>query len=126
MNLIFRDDEKLYRAVYPKDRKPNFWTKKGNLASAAFKDKKGLSVFRTADRSNNEALEEIKTKLQGYIYSFTFEQCKEVNACVVSLPSTISDYHSEVHGSETEIILTSEQALYLSRKAVMEYNPNLK
>ena len=49
MTELFDMYERLYRAVYPPNIMP-FWKKNGQLSSAAFKDKKGLSVERDGGR----------------------------------------------------------------------------
>ena len=46
MAELFDMYERLYRAVYPPNIMPLFWKEDGQLSSAAFKDKKGLSVER--------------------------------------------------------------------------------
>ena len=38
--------ERLYRAVYPPEIMPMFWKENGEISSAVFKDKRGLSVER--------------------------------------------------------------------------------
>ncbi len=51
----FNDDEKLYRAVYPPEIFDLFWKKDGTLTSAAFRDKRGLSVERGFYREDDNA-----------------------------------------------------------------------
>lgn len=121
MNLNFTDDEKLYRAVWPKSKRPNYWTKSGKLSSAAFKDKNGLSVLRTGDRNEADALQEAIKKLKGYIVSVNVKQCKEVEAFLRHLPGKISYYHSEIHGSDKEKVLSTSQALKLANLAKIEF-----
>ncbi len=48
----FEANEKLFRAVYPPNIIPMFWKENGEISSAAFKDKKGLSVERAGNRVN--------------------------------------------------------------------------
>ena len=41
--------ERLYRAVYPPEIMPMFWKENGEISSAVFKDKRGLSVERAGE-----------------------------------------------------------------------------
>ena len=118
MNATFDDTEKLLRAVWPPNRKPDFWVN-GRLSSAALKDPKGLSVDRTYDRALSVAIEFMKTRLHGYIVSFPVPACNFAQVYLRYLPSKTDPYHSEIHGSKTEIILSDEQALLL-----LEFEPN--
>lgn len=123
MDASFDEKEKLLRAVWPPTRKPDFWVN-GRLSSAALKDERGLSVDRTGDRTLEGSLEAIKNRLQGYIVSFTVPLCKSVRVCLRYCPSDGNTYHSEIHGSNTQIVLSDEQALLLGRGAVLEFEPN--
>ena len=42
--------ERLYRAVYPPEIMPMFWKENGEISSAVFKNKRGLSVERAENR----------------------------------------------------------------------------
>ena len=57
--------------------------------------------------------------LQGSIVSVTVKNCKETEAVVKYLDYNLP-YHSEIHKSETEIVLTMEQAHYLAKNSVFE------
>ena len=52
MDNFFPSDEKLYRAVLPYEM---FLREDGSLTSAAFRDRKGLSVDRGNDRPDLDA-----------------------------------------------------------------------
>lgn len=123
MDGTFDQQEKLLRAVWPPNCRPDFWVN-GRLSSAALKDKRGLSVDRTYDRSLEISVEFIKQHKHGYIVSFTIPNCNFVQACVKYLPSQENIYHCEIHGSETEKVLSDTQALLLARLAVLEFEPN--
>ena len=43
MTEQFDIHERLYRAVYPPEIMPMFWKENGEISSAVFKDKRGLS-----------------------------------------------------------------------------------
>ena len=125
MNKIpseFAPEEKLLRAVWPPAQRPSYW-RGGRLSSAAFKDKRGLSVSRTYDRATAQAVAEMRERFQGAIVSVRTEDCQEVQAVVCYLPSKSDPYHSEIHGSASEKLLNDAQALYLARMAKLEYRP---
>ena len=122
MDERFDDNEELLRAVWPAELMPLLWN--GNrLASAAFKDKKGLSVDRTYNRTLEDSIKFIRRSKHGFIFSISVNTCNEIKADVKYRPSKDNPYHSEIHGSETRIELNEEQAFQLSRKAVMVSAP---
>lgn len=121
MDNTFDDDEKLFRAVFPPTKFPNFGKKNGQISSAALKDKKGLSVERDNHRSRDEVISYMKDVFEGCIISVTAKQCKDVKACIKYCPTARSKYHSEIHGASDRVILDSGQAKRLARQAVIEY-----
>lgn len=121
MDSHFENDEKLYRAVFPETKMPNFWKKNGKLSSAALKKKDGLSVERGYYRKDEDVLADMKKSFQGNVVSVTVGQCRDVSAVVSYLPSERSKYHSEIHSSETKLRLTDSQAYRLSDVAIIEY-----
>lgn len=123
MDEKFKDNEFLLRAVWPPNRRPDFWVN-GRLSSAAFKDSAGLSVNRTGDLSLEEVVNFTSKRFRGRIVSVTTIDCNFVHACLRYKPSKENELHSEIHGSETEIVLSDEQALILARRATIEYIPN--
>ena len=118
MNNNFELYEKLLRAVRPMLLKRN-----NRPSSAAFKPRKGegLSVERTADRSVVDAVEHIKTYLEGSVFSVTMMDCYNAHAKPKYCPSAGNPYHCEIHKSETVIELDEEQALFLAENAYCEY-----
>lgn len=123
MDASFDDREELPRAVWPPDRRPDFWVN-GRLSSAALKDKRGLSVDRTFNRSLDDAVAFMRTRLQGRIVVLPVSLCLSVQACLWYRPSAGNAYHSEIHGSETEIELSDVQALLLARAAELVFEPD--
>ncbi len=123
--MVLQNDNKLYRAVWPEKKKPNFWKKSINgvkrISQAAFIDSNGLSVEYAATRSETEVVPIMRSAFSGHIISFTVKQCQEVSAIVRHLPSGRSEYHCEVHGNEKEKVLSDEQADYLAQEALVEY-----
>ena len=59
MDDTFREEEQLYRAVYPPERQEMFWKKDGSISDAALRDKKGLSVERGYYRQDTQVLSEM-------------------------------------------------------------------
>lgn len=110
MCQITAPDEILYRRIHIN---PEFWDKEFDRpSSAAFKDPKGLSVFRRGGREENEVLNHLKcifssqtTKTFVYI---------SVNICIdidvyVKDKSNNSDYHAEIHDSRNTIEICSSK-----------------
>ena len=118
MNNQFEDTELLLRAVLPLGM---YW-ENGSLSSAAFKDKKGLSVDRVYDRNLEIAVTKIKTTLRGSIVSVSVGDCRDVSACVKYLPSPNNPYHCEIHHSKKEKLLDEIQAKHLASVAQIQYD----
>jgi hypothetical protein len=113
MDQHFPDDEKLYRAVFPAFL---LVKENGKVSSAAFKDKRGMSVLRGDGRDDTAVDEELHRKL-GFDKKtavFTAFHCRQVEAVPIYKPSSMSKYHSEVHGSCTEKVLNSVQRKHLA------------
>lgn len=120
----FEREEQLLRAVLPADRRPDYW--KGNrLSSAVFKDKKGLSVERTYDRSLEASVQFMRGHLSGNIASVTVGDCESTDAVVAYLPSLHNKYHSEIHGSAETKALNPHQARFLAERAQMVYSVSI-
>lgn len=99
MTNQFNSYEKLFRAVYPPTVLPIFWKENGKISSAAFKDKNGLSVERSHNRSDNAVIKDMLYFFHGHILTVTVKDCENCNAIVKYLPTKRSVYHSEIHGS---------------------------
>ncbi len=111
MNDKFFGDEGLYRAVLPTEM---FWKKNGRGSSAVFRDKNGLSVDRGDYRSDEEVKADMSKRLSGTIIKVRVSNCLETEALVKYLPSRNNKYHSEIHGSESELILSASQRRHLA------------
>ena len=119
MNDIFPQDEKLYRAVFPYDM---YWKEDGSVSSAAFLDRKreGLSVERGNMRDDHEVVDDMRQmNFIGHIVSVTVKNCTETDALVLYRPSKRSSYHSEIHGTMDNPLLSPKQRKYLSRSAIV-------
>ncbi len=121
MNKTINDTEFLYRGIIEE------WYDKENnrISSAAFKDKKGVSVDR--DGTNRKEKECIKTILSKerrpprksfyMVCKLLTKQVREKEAFVKYCPSKNNIYHSEIHNSENKIPLSSSKARVLSKIA---------
>ena len=114
MDSTFPDDELLYRAVYPPELNNMFWKDNGHVSSAAFLDKKGLSVERGNFRPNETVFSDMKKFFTGRIVSFSVKLCRDVEAFIVYKPTRRSVFHTEVHGSKKQTVLSPSQRRYLS------------
>lgn len=111
MDSIFQPTESLLRAVRPGGM---YWKSNGSLSSAAFKDKAGLSVDRTGDRSLNDAVAFIRAHLKGTVVYVTVPECETANVKLFYLPLPDNEFHSEIHRDETRAELTTSQAKRLA------------
>ncbi len=118
MDNTFENDERLYRAVYPPEVADMFWRKDGTVSSAAFADAKGLSVDRGDYRKDSEVVADMNKRFTGRIIRVYSKNCYDVGAVIRYVPSRNNPYHSEIHGSKASVLLSKQQRLYLSRKAV--------
>lgn len=113
MDQNFPDEEKLYRAVQPAFL---LIKENGKVSSAAFKDKRGMSVLRGDSREDSAVDAELHKNLGSDKRTAVFRvhHCREVDAVPVYRPSRMSVYHSEVHGSKTELVLNPMQRKHLA------------
>mgnify|MGYP007101926780 FL=1 len=96
-------DEKLFRAILPIEA---FWDAENNRpTSGAFKDNKGLSVDRQADRSVGDSVQTLLSTKQAdsKIVSVTVKTCRTIPVLPVYKPLENNIYHSEIHDSEEKI-----------------------
>ena len=119
MDERFNEDEKLYRAVYPPEINDMFWKRDGSLSSAAFADPKGLSVDRGYYRRDEDVISIMRKRFTGKIVCVYVGNCDEISAVVKYLPSSSNKYHSEIHGSESVILLSKSQRRHLAEKAAI-------
>ena len=108
----------ILRAVYLASKRLGMWHGK-RITSAAFKDKRGLSVDRLYDRQVDEGVRYMRTKLHGHIVSVTVNDCNSVSAHLVYCPSPNNIFHSEINGSPDTILSNEDHCLALSRRAVV-------
>ena len=79
-----------------------------------FLEKNGLSVDRGDYRSDEEVKADMSKRLSGTIIKVRVSNCLETEALVKYLPSRNNKYHSEIHGSESELILSASQRRHLA------------
>ena len=111
--------EKLYRAVYPPNIMSMFWKENGQLSSAAFKDKNGLSVERDGGRDEKSVIDSMRLFFYGCFIKILVQDCEKCNAVVKYLPTQRSIYHSEIHGSADKRLLSQSQCKYLAQMAAI-------
>jgi len=116
----FIDSELLLRAVRSW---PRFWDG-DKLSSSALKDKNGLSVERTYDRSLEDSIRYMHGHLSGSIVTFTLDACRSVEAIVKYLPEH-NIYHCEIHGSNERAVLNSRQAKELALTAEVVFRATI-
>lgn len=117
MDNRFPKEEELYRAVYPPDIQELYWKKDGTLSSAAFKDKRGLSVERGYFREDKVVVDEMRKYFTGVIISVVVKDCYEAQTLIRYLPSDRSKYHSEIHRDKEHKLLSQSQCKILAKKA---------
>ena len=117
-NEPLNDEDLFLRSIWPANKRPDYWNGY-RLASSAFKDPKGLSVSRVYTRPKAEAVDWMKSHLQGPVYSITYVTCMYAKTVVKNKPGTVP-YHYEIHGGENTVLLSDEQALLLARAAKRE------
>lgn len=92
MNFIAA--EKLLRAVRDK---PNLWKKDGSLSPTAFRTREtenGSSVFRVADRSLEDSVNDVANNLEGAVVSVTCGTCENVDVNVTE--TNTKTHHCEL------------------------------
>ncbi len=117
MDKDFKNDEKLYRAIWPPEMMPIFWKRNGDISTAAFADRNGLSVDRGDYRSDDEVAEDMQKRFYGMIFYLTVKSVRNTGALVNYLPSKTNIYHSEIHGSKESPLLSRQQRMILAQKA---------
>lgn len=119
--MQFKLDEKLLRGV--RDW-PKYWKKDGSVSPVAFKTRKtetGTSVFRQDTRTVAQSVQCASEKLEGAIISVTYEQCTDLDICVVETNATT--YHCELTNKVLQrgiTALTNYQCQELASVAVIE------
>ena len=119
MDNTFNNDEKLYRAVYPPEIADMYWRRDGSVSSAAFADPKGLSVERGNYRDDPEVVKSMQTRFTGNIVYLYVKSCRDIGAEVLYRPSKHNPYHSEIHGSGSNPLLSKTQRLYLAARSTV-------
>ena len=116
MNALFNNNEKLYRAVFPDSM---FWKDNGQVSSAAFLSRNGgCSVDRGNYRDDTDVVNDMRARnFKGSIISVLVQDCRDVNAEVVYVPSKHNPYHSEIHKDKNNEKLTPAQRKYLANIA---------
>lgn len=119
MDNNFEKTEKLYRAVYPPEIADIFWKIDGSVSSAAFADPNGLSVDRGDYWDDCDVISDMRRRFKGHIISLYVKNCYDTGAIVRYLPSKSNIYHSEIHGSESSVLLSKSQRRFLAQRTIV-------
>ena len=123
MHEEFQPDERLYRKIRPLEQ---FWDSESQRpTSGAFKDQNGLSVDRQGQRQNNDAIDQLNSRLpgSGAIVSAEYQQCMEIPVLVAYKPLPENEFHSEIHDPKDRIALASSKARKLSQLVRIDQFP---
>ena len=116
MDDQFRPDERLFRAVMPREE---LWKASGVPSSAVFKDSKGVSVDRDGGRSSEETADFLLLHHKGAAVYVTYAACEDCMALVRYCPTDENIWHSEIYRSDKSPQLSRSQARYLALHAVV-------
>ena len=112
----FYVSETLLRGV---NKHPNFWNDdRQRPSSAIFKDSKGVSVNRTGEdkRYYTQSLNILKNNLGENIRTVVevnVDACINMGLYLKYLPTDDNAYHSEIHKSENQVVLSKSEAKML-------------
>lgn len=116
----------IYRALNPRMafEKPD-----GSISSAAFKDKKGLSVEQQMGRMDTNVAEHMMSYLNGNIAKIRRVICGDCDVIVQPKPLNGNEFHCLLLNSnrtnDENLSLTNSQAKYLARHidTIIKTNP---
>lgn len=66
----------------------------------------------------------LNNNLEGYIVAFGVPLCKTIDVYLVYAPTINNKFHSEIHGSPKNKVLSDKQALSLAKNANIVYKPD--
>lgn len=126
MSKELSEDECLFRKI---PNNPIMIKADGTISSAAFKDSKGCSVDKKADRDNSVIYDMFFQRFYNTsgsiiaVSNVTVGICYEKEAIVIESPTKENVFHCEIHGSIDKVQLTPSQAKHLARNAnTYKYN----
>ncbi|MCH7723614.1 MAG: hypothetical protein IIA49_13050 [Bacteroidetes bacterium] len=93
------------------------WKKRySRPSSVIFSDPNGLSVERDGDRTEDKVMDFFVTNnFFGYLIKLNAGACRQVNTYPLPKPSKHSDYHSEIHDSENQILISDDKREALAK-----------
>ena len=116
----FHSGETLLRGIH---KKPDFWNnEKDRPSSAAFKDSKGLSVNRTGEqkkyyKESAECLTNNFGERLRAIAEISVDFCESLELYLKYCPESANIFHSEIHKSKSEPLLTKSIAKKLAEES---------
>jgi len=121
LNNPVKDEEFLYRGIIDIN-----WDLKNNRpSSAAFKDSKGVSVDRSANRDDKESIEFLKEKKSFFaICKIQTGVARGIGAIVKYMPLDDNIYHSEIHDSTQRAQMQGSKPRKLRDRSELVYFKN--
>jgi len=118
-----QDNETLYRAIHP-----SFWNyEEDRPTSALFKDRKGVSVDRDGERTEEEAITFLLNSRQYFgVGKLNAGQTRNVETYLKPDKIPENDFHSLILESESKIQLSNGKAKKLSRMINIIIPPDSK
>jgi len=107
-----QDSEILYRAIHP-----SFWNyEEDRPTSALFKDRKGVSVDRDGDRSEDDAVNFLLNSRQNFgAGKLNAGQTRNIGTYLKPDKTPENDFHALILESESKVQLSNSKAKKLSR-----------
>jgi len=119
LNNPINDNEFLYRGII----EINWDFQNNRPSSATFKDSKGVSVDREADRTEKECIDFLKSSKDFFsICKVKAESVRNRNAIIKYLPVENNIYHSEIHDSEERVQMRGSKPKRIRDESMVVYN----
>ena len=114
-------NEKVYRGVLQRSRRPNHWIDDHRISSAAFRCATGISVCRGEYDSDPTMVEYVRhhVSLDREVVSVTVADCSDAGTHLQHSPNKKNLRHCDLNSSKDQIILTKEQAYILAQSAIL-------
>ncbi|QNM84626.1 hypothetical protein H9W90_10500 [Polaribacter pectinis] len=119
LNNSINNNEFLYRGII----EINWDFQNNRPSSATFKDSKGVSVDREADRTEKECIDFLKSSKDFFsICKVKAESVRNRNGIIKYLPIEKNIYHSEIHDSEERVQMRGSKPKKIRDESIVVYN----
>ena len=119
LNNSIDDNEFLYRGII----EINWDFQNQRPSSATFKDSKGVSVDRQADRTTNQSIAFLKSNKDFFaICKVKAQSVRNRNAIIKYLPIKGNIFHSEIHDSQERIQMKGSKPKKIRDESIIVYN----